>query len=91
MFQVQDMDKKNCGNSSLLEVPTSSLHSKYFLCSDHFNDDQYYNDQRVKLLPNAVPTEFLNDCLSESDMEIYPVMGRFDIIASKYWFKYLGY
>jgi len=42
----------------LLEKDLSSLQGKFFLCSKHFADDQFYNQHKNTLLPNAIPTVF---------------------------------
>lgn len=87
---------QNCGNSSLLDVETRQLHSKYFVCSEHFKDDQFYSSDRKTLLPNATPTEFLCTPLSDVQMMQYPVLGIEDTMMSKYfgteqiWFHSTG-
>jgi len=42
----------------LLEKDLNSLQRKFFLCSKHFADDQFYSQHKTTLLPNAIPTIF---------------------------------
>lgn len=66
---------KNAGNETLLNVPSSHLHSKYFLCADHFTTDQFFNADRTALLQTAIPTIFQhNQPLDDTQMESFPVL-----------------
>ncbi|KAK3923556.1 52 kDa repressor of the inhibitor of the protein kinase [Frankliniella fusca] len=72
---------QNAGNEKLLEMPSSELYKKHWLCSAHFKDDQFYNKMRKRLKPDAVPTIFTSLPLSDENMFIFPVWGRHDLQA----------
>ncbi|KAK3926425.1 Peroxynitrite isomerase THAP4, partial [Frankliniella fusca] len=80
---VFDIDKvqrclkwvQNIGVLHLLDVDSSSLYGEYFVCADHFSDDQFYNYQKRKLLPSAVPTIFNETKISDAAMKKFPVLN----------------
>lgn len=55
---------KNSGREDLINEPINRLSKKYFLCSDHFQDDCFTNPKyKTKFKNNCepVPTIFLNN------------------------------
>ncbi|KAK3926417.1 THAP domain-containing protein 11 [Frankliniella fusca] len=73
---------KNSGNVELLQLLSSKLHGRCGLCSDHFDNAQYYNPQtRKRLLPNAIPTLNFGNPISDAEMMCFPKWGPHDILA----------
>lgn len=66
------------GNISLLNVPSTRLHKRYYICSDHFECNQFYNANKQVLLPTAVPTKSLSK-LSNNDMKRFPLYSPEDV------------
>jgi len=62
---------KVIGNLRLTEVDPLSAYKKYFICSDHFEDDAIKNPSaKVKRLKGGTnPTKFDNDPISNEIME----------------------
>lgn len=71
---------KRCGEKHLLEIPTSKLLRKYYICGAHFDDDQYYNTKRVKLRGTAVASKCLGPELTDEEMKKYPVYTVQDLL-----------
>lgn len=67
------------GNTKLLEHFSTKLHSRCGLCSDHFDDSQYYNSSKKRLLPRAVPKLNPDCCIPEEDMATFPKWGPHDV------------
>lgn len=75
---------KYCGNTKVLKAPTASLTRKYFICDKHFDNTQYYNHQRKRLLPSAVPNVDHCSSFDASDLQKFPVLGHsIDVFAGK--------
>ena len=49
---------ENIGNPILYDKDINTLNGKYFVCSNHFKVEQFYDSFRKTLLPTAVPTIF---------------------------------
>lgn len=73
-LQIVKIWIQKCANLRLLEIATSLLYSKFYLCSDHFNNDCFFDcSTKTLLVPNAVPTIFNNPQLSDADLQQFPV------------------
>lgn len=48
----------NCGLSHLKTIDASVLNKKYRLCSMHFENSMFKNEQNNRLKPDAIPTLF---------------------------------
>lgn len=66
---------QNSGLKCLLQLNSSLLHKKFYVCNHHFDDDQFYNLDRKTLLPTAVPSTFVSNKLTDEEMQIFPVLG----------------
>lgn len=77
---------KNSGNLLLLAVESTQLHSKYFLCAEHFDANQFYNIDCKTLLPTATPTIFSCNPLSDLQMTKYPILGLEYAMFGRYRF-----
>ncbi|XP_034255201.1 uncharacterized protein LOC117653547 isoform X2 [Thrips palmi] len=67
---------QNAGNVKLLEMPASNLHNRHWLCSDHFEDDQFSNKMKKRLKPDAIPTVFMSLPLTRENMLLFRDHGR---------------
>lgn len=78
---------QNCGNSKLLDKPSSNLHRQNWLSSLHFDVGQFTSKMKIKLKPGAVPTIFEGSPLPKECMTSYPVCGRHNVgIGMKQFF-----
>lgn len=75
---------QNCGNESLLSKGVDALHSRFFICREHFTDDQFYNHKKVTLIRNAIPTQFEFEPLNDIVMQHYPIFSAKYALCSKY-------
>ncbi|KAK3920622.1 52 kDa repressor of the inhibitor of the protein kinase [Frankliniella fusca] len=78
---------QNCGNLSLIQIETEKLHGKYFLCSEHYDDNQFYNSDRKTLLPNAIPTLFECVPLNDELMNKFPILTISDTAMRAHLFS----
>jgi hypothetical protein len=63
---------EKCGNKSLLTIAPAKLNGHYYVCEEHFDDDQYVcptKKQRVK--KSAVPSLKCPSPMSTSDLSKY--------------------
>lgn len=60
---------KNSGNEDFLKLVSFNVSKKFYLCSAHFDDAQYYNSSRKKIRPTAVPTVFEHPALTDEPVE----------------------
>ncbi|KAK3932747.1 52 kDa repressor of the inhibitor of the protein kinase [Frankliniella fusca] len=72
---------QNCGNRQLLDIPSSMLHRNYYVCKEHFDETCYYNTFCERLLPNAVPTKFMNEPIPDDEMLNFPKLSMKDIFT----------
>lgn len=56
---------KRSGNANLLKLKCKTLQGSYYVCNEHFSDDDFSDIFRIKLRPERVPTEKLPQELSE--------------------------
>ncbi|KAL4113523.1 hypothetical protein QTP88_017135 [Uroleucon formosanum] len=51
---------KACGRHDLLNTPVESVYRNFRICSVHFEPKMYSNPEKTRLLPQAMPTLFIN-------------------------------
>ncbi|KAK3909626.1 THAP domain-containing protein 5 [Frankliniella fusca] len=66
---------QNTGNNKLLEIPSHDLYKKHWLCSDHFEEEQFHSKMKKRLKPDAIPTLFTSLPLTTEKMLLFPVRG----------------
>jgi len=58
----------NAGNTKLLSVEPDQLHKKYYICEDHFADDQRSAKHRKYLKRSGIPTRFTEQSIDGEDL-----------------------
>ena len=65
---------KNCGNEDIARKPINSLHSHYFICSEHFVEKDFANHEQNRLNNTAIPTNFNHT--AESNCQVPGIISK---------------
>lgn len=46
------------GREDLAVHSSETLHKNYRICSEHFEEDMFFNEEKLRLLPLSVPKQY---------------------------------